>query len=160
MVKINFLGSCREVGRSAILIESKSGEKCLLDYGVRFSEENRLPYETDLNGLKFVAVTHCHVDHTGAIPRLYSNGSPIFFTNPLTLELTEILLKDMIRVSSYPYPFGNIELNQMKKNAHFLKNQEKVKVGKDYYITFYNAGHVPGSVSILIEVDGKKILYT
>jgi putative mRNA 3-end processing factor len=160
MVKISFLGSCREVGRSAILIESKSGEKGLLDYGVRFDEEERLPHKADLQGLKFAAVSHCHVDHSGALPSLYRNGSPILFTNPLTLELIEVLLKDMIRISSYPYPFGYRELNTMKKNAYLLKNQVKQKVGKDFYITFFNAGHVPGSVSILIEVDGKKILYT
>ncbi|MEJ2249266.1 MAG: MBL fold metallo-hydrolase [Candidatus Lokiarchaeota archaeon] len=70
MVKINFLGSCREVGRSAILIESKSGEKGLLDFGVRFDAEERLPLETDLRGLKFAALTHCHVDHSGALPAL------------------------------------------------------------------------------------------
>ena len=48
MSKITFLGSCREVGRSAILIESKNGDKCLLDYGIRFNNEDRLPYETNL----------------------------------------------------------------------------------------------------------------
>ncbi|MEJ2278094.1 MAG: MBL fold metallo-hydrolase [Candidatus Lokiarchaeota archaeon] len=42
----------------------------------------------------------------------------------------------------------------------FYLQKVKQKIGKDFYITFYNAGHVPGSVSILIEVDGKKILYT
>ncbi|KKM96099.1 hypothetical protein LCGC14_1181600, partial [marine sediment metagenome] len=48
MATITFLGGCREVGRSAILIESKSGVKCMLDYGVRFRGEERLPYQTDL----------------------------------------------------------------------------------------------------------------
>ena len=52
MVKITFLGSCREVGRSAILIESKDGSQCLLDYGIRFNDEERLPYEVDLKNLK------------------------------------------------------------------------------------------------------------
>jgi putative mRNA 3-end processing factor len=48
----------------------------------------------------------------------------------------------------------------MIQNAFFLINESRHKVDDDFHITFYNAGHVPGSVSILIEVDGKKILYT
>ncbi len=86
MAKITFLGSCREVGRSAILIESKNGDQCILDYGIRFREEERLPYKTDLTRLKGVALTHCHVDHSGALPFLYKNKNPPFFTNPVTLE--------------------------------------------------------------------------
>ncbi len=33
MTLITFLGACREVGRSAVLIESNNGDKILLDYG-------------------------------------------------------------------------------------------------------------------------------
>ncbi|MEJ2278095.1 MAG: MBL fold metallo-hydrolase [Candidatus Lokiarchaeota archaeon] len=91
MVKINFLGSCREVGRSAILIESKSGEKGLLDFGVRFDAEERLPLETDLRGLKFAALTHCHVDHSGALPALYRNADPILFTKSQTEDRERLL---------------------------------------------------------------------
>ncbi|MBD3255067.1 MAG: MBL fold metallo-hydrolase [Candidatus Lokiarchaeota archaeon] len=160
MVKISFLGACREVGRSAVLIESKGGTKCMLDYGVRFHEDNRLPFEADLTGLKAVALTHCHVDHSGAIPLLYRNGNLAFFTNPVTLAITKILLKDMLRISNYNYPFGYAELKKMIKNSRFLQNNYRQKIGNDFYITYFNAGHIPGSISILVEVDGKNIIYT
>ena len=92
MAKINFLGGCREVGRSAVLIESDSGNQIMLDYGVRFSEDERLPQETDLSNLKAVALTHCHVDHSGGIPALYKDASVPFLTNPVTLDLLSLLL--------------------------------------------------------------------
>lgn len=161
MVKITFLGSCREVGRSAILIESKTGTKCMFDYGIRFRGDERLPYpDADIKNLKAVALTHCHVDHSGAIPYLYKNSTIPLFTNALSLRIIKVLIEDMIRISNYPYPFGYRELKALMTNARFLENGFKQKIADDYFITFLNAGHVPGSVSILIEVDDKKILYT
>lgn len=160
MVSISFLGGCREVGRSAILIESKSGAKCILDYGIRFKNENRLPYDTNLSNLKAVALTHSHIDHSGALPFLYKTYEGPFFTNPVSLAIVEVLIRDMIKISDFPYPFGFRELEKVKQNANFLKNKVRHKIKDNFFITFINAGHIPGSVSILIEVDNKKILYS
>jgi putative mRNA 3-end processing factor len=161
MVKISFLGSCREVGRSAILVESNRGDQCILDYGVRFNEYNRMPITADLSHLKAVALTHCHIDHSGALPFLYlNNNNPPLFTNAVTLEIVEKLIYDMLKVSNYPYPFGKNEINKLIRYSKFLKNGIKQKIAPDFYITFYDAGHVPGSVSIVVEVDGKRILYS
>ncbi|MBY9004465.1 MAG: MBL fold metallo-hydrolase [Candidatus Lokiarchaeota archaeon] len=160
MPVIKILGGAREVGRSAILIESNNKEKIMLDYGVRFKEEDRLPEKTNLDNLKAVALTHCHVDHSGALPLLYKNSNLPFYTNPLSLRISEILLKDMIKISRYPYPFGYKELDKLRQSAKFLKIGNRKKISDDFHITFYDAGHIPGSVSILVEVDGKKIFYT
>ncbi len=160
MTKISFLGACREVGRSAILIESNNGAQCILDYGVRFTEEDRLPSNGDINNLKAIALSHCHIDHSGGLPLLFKNNDVPLFTNPLTLRISEILLEDMIRISNFPYPFGYRELQKTRQNAFFLKNKVRQKIDEDFYITFFNAGHIPGSVSILVEVDNKRILYT
>jgi putative mRNA 3-end processing factor len=160
MAKITFLGACREVGRSAILIESKSGEKCIFDYGIRFTGEERFPYEANLNGLKALAFTHCHIDHSGALPYLYKNMTIPVFTNPVSLEITKILIKDMLRIANFHFPFGLGELDKMIKHSYFLECQQRQKIGENFYITFFNAGHIPGSVSILIEVDNKNILYS
>ncbi len=160
MVKITFLGCCREVGRSAILIESKNGAQCILDYGIRFKGEERLPLNGEIHNLKAVALSHCHIDHSGGVPFLFKDRDVPFFTNPLTLRVSEILLEDMIKISNYPYPFGYRELKKTRKNALFLKNGVRQKIDHEFYLTFFSAGHIPGSVSILVEVDKKKILYT
>jgi len=160
LTKISFLGACREVGRSAVLIESNNGAQCILDYGVRFTEEDRLPSNGDINNLKAIALSHCHIDHSGGLPLLFKNNEVPLFTNPLTLRISEILLEDMIRISNFPYPFGYRELQKTRQNAFFLKNKVRQKIDEDFYITFFNAGHIPGSVSILVEVDNKRILYT
>ena len=160
MVTISFLGACREVGRSAVLVESKNGAKCMLDYGIRFRGEERLPSAANIDNLKAVALTHCHVDHSGGLPLLYKTKTVPFFTNSISLALTEILIKDTLKISKYPYPFGYRELDSLKQHSYFLKNGIRHKIDDDFFITFINAGHIPGSVSILLDVDGKKILYS
>ncbi|MFW9936428.1 MAG: MBL fold metallo-hydrolase [Candidatus Thorarchaeota archaeon] len=160
MVNISFLGGCREVGASAILIESNEGNKCILDYGVRFNNDDRLPYNGSIDNLKAIALSHCHIDHSGALPYLYKEFEVPLYTNSITLRISEILLKDMIKISNYPYPFGFRELDRLRRNAYFLDYGIKKKIADNFYITFYDAGHIPGSVSILVEVNKKKIFYT
>jgi putative mRNA 3-end processing factor len=160
MVKISFLGACREVGRSAVLIESSKGDNVILDYGIRFSEEERLPQDIDVPYTNGIALSHCHVDHSGGLPYLYKRHNCPLYTNPVSLHVTEILLRDMINISKYPYPFGMNELQKMRSNARFIENGITHKVSDNIHITFYNAGHIPGSVSILVNVDDKRILYT
>ncbi|UCD00790.1 MAG: MBL fold metallo-hydrolase [Promethearchaeota archaeon] len=160
MVKISFLGSCREIGRSGILIESKSGVKCLLDYGIGFNNEERLPLEIDFKNLKALALTHSHIDHSGALPFIYKKFKIPFFTNPISLVIVDVLIRDMIKISNYPYPYGFRELDKLRENAYFLSNKNRHRIDDKFFITFFDAGHIPGSVSILIEVDNKRIFYS
>jgi len=160
MVKITFLGSCREIGRSAILVESKSGSKCILDYGIGFKDGNRLPFEANFSNLKAIALTHSHIDHSGALPLIYKTHQVPFFTNSISLAIAKLLIRDMIKISKFPYPFGFRELEQLKQNSYFLENRNRHRIDDNFFITFLDAGHIPGSVSILIEVDNKRLLYS
>ncbi|MFX0024431.1 MAG: MBL fold metallo-hydrolase [Candidatus Hermodarchaeota archaeon] len=160
MAKLSFLGSCREIGRSCILVESKSGSKCILDYGIGFNGDDRLPLEPDFTNLKSIALTHSHVDHSGGLPFAYKSCKVPFFTNSISLEITELLIRDMIKISKYPYPFGFRELDHLRQNSYFLRNGTRQKIDNNFYITFIDAGHIPGSVSILLEVDNKTIFYS
>ncbi|MHA1804802.1 MAG: MBL fold metallo-hydrolase [Promethearchaeota archaeon] len=160
MTKITFLGSCREIGRAGILITSNNGRKCILDYGIGFQKDARLPLPVNIKNLKGVALTHAHVDHSGALPKLYKEKQVPFYTNPISLRISEILIKDSLNISKYNFQFGYRELEKLRNNAWFLEEGIRQKIDENFYITFINAGHIPGSVSILIEVDGKNILYS
>ncbi|HMF30885.1 MAG TPA: MBL fold metallo-hydrolase [Candidatus Lokiarchaeia archaeon] len=166
MVKITFLGACREIGRSAVLIESEeTPARVVCDYGIRMSEkEQNLPGHIRSKDLTAIVLTHAHLDHTGGAPIFYVSSAPRIYATPLTFKLTQILLQDMLKIqgktaNSY-IPFTEAEIAKLFRARFDLQYKNRQQVGKDCYITLYNAGHIPGSAMVLVEMDGKNILYT
>ena len=161
MVKIRFLGACGEVGRSGVLIESEDTEDAVLcDYGKKMSGEEVFPEHVSGKKLSGIVLSHSHIDHCGGIPLFYISGSVPLLSTELTYRVSEILLHDMLKITSGYLPFDKSELYKMRKYTNFLKYGQKKKIGSNTWITLYNAGHIPGSAMILVEMDGKKILYT
>src|SRR6056297_1666359 len=161
MVKITFLGACREVGRSGVLIESeKTDDAVLCDYGTKFGKEQKFPKHVSGRDLSAIALTHAHVDHSGAIPLFYISGSVPLLTTKLTFDITKVLLKDMLRISSSYLPFEREEIKKMGRYARFLNYGERIPVGQNSHVTLINAGHIPGSAMVIVEMDEKTILYT
>ncbi len=155
MVKIRFLGGTREVGRSAIKIE---GEKTsiLLDYGLMLNPP-QLPIQE--NNVDAVLLSHAHLDHSGSIPLLYKNGfrKNVFMTPP-TRELIELLYLDSLKIKKFHFFH---EQNVMG----CLALAKQVEYGKPFFfhefdVEYNDAGHIPGSSTISLSYDGKKILYT
>ena len=109
--------------------------------------------------LDAVILTHSHLDHSGAIPMFYINDKKPLYANRLNLELTQILIQDFIHLSGYYLPFEYLELDAMMHNNRHLDFGVEEAIG-DMKFKLFDAGHTPGSAQVLIEADGKKILYT
>jgi len=158
MVSITFLGGTREVGRSAVLLES-SQSKVLLDYGVMLNDEPGFPAHVRASDVDGVIVTHAHLDHSGATPLFYLSEKIPIFATPITFSLIELLVQDFIKLSSYFLPYEYLELENMMENRVELRYGEKAKIGNiDFRLI--NAGHIPGSAMIILETDNKRVLYT
>ncbi len=149
MTVIRFLGGCREVGRSAIMIDS-----IILDYGLKPSD----PPEFPINGVapKSVIISHGHLDHVGVAPNLMDYDPSIIMTHP-TRELSDILLKDSLKIMENP-PFGKKEYMQFNSNTIEI-GYETTLTTNGWDITLFNAGHIPGSASVYMSRD-LNILYT
>ncbi|NPA96417.1 MAG: MBL fold metallo-hydrolase [Crenarchaeota archaeon] len=160
-LKITVLGAGREVGRAAVLLEGGNGDTLLLDYGVAFDETDVpvFPLSVKPSKLKAIAVTHAHLDHVGAVPMLFvSVRKPVVMTE-LTMEFAKLLIEDMMRLAGYYLPFEHPELETM------LANTKTVSIGSEVWIDgvkmeFINAGHIPGSTMVKIDIDGTSVLYT
>lgn len=160
-----FRGAAREVGRSCIEVQTQ-GDRYLLDCGVKFTEggfsyPKKLFDVPDLDG---VFLSHAHLDHSGGLPFFEHKHlkGPIFCTHQ-TAAITKILLKDSFEVARIRHlhpAFGRPDLKEVKKDIKYVTQNRPFKHRKLDKVEFFNAGHIPGSSSILLELEGKRLLYS
>ncbi|WP_135533993.1 MBL fold metallo-hydrolase [Halostella pelagica] len=153
---IRFLGGAREVGRSAILVN----DRLLLDYGMKTGTPPQFP--VDSVDPEAVVVSHGHLDHVGAIPSLLSGDRrpPIHWTPP-TRELALTLARDTLKLhgGSYRCPFTETEVKRVTQVSETHGYADTFEAA-DHEITFYNAGHIPGSAHVLVDDGDTRLLYT
>ncbi|MEM1565968.1 MAG: MBL fold metallo-hydrolase [Candidatus Bathyarchaeia archaeon] len=157
-LQIKFLGATHEVGRAAIAVKTPKTQ-VLLDYGVMLNHEPGFPMHVPPKEVDAIILGHSHLDHSGAIPIFFIHGKKPVYTNKLTAELTQLLISDFIHLSSYYLPYEYLELRAMMRNIRHLDFGVKETIG-DLTFEFRNAGHIPGSVQVLIEAEGRRLLYT
>ena len=158
-MEIKILGAAKEVGRSAFLV-SNENSNILMDYGVLLKKEPQFPLHVKPKDLHAVVLSHAHLDHSGFLPSLFLSSSkfPVLSTNP-TIELSQLLIEDMIKISGFYLPFENIDLDRMIKCHKNLEYREPYNI-KETYVTLYESGHVLGGSTIVVENKGKRIFYT
>jgi len=130
-----------------------------MDYGVMLERQPGFPMHIPPKEVDALILSHSHLDHSGALPIFYIDGKRPLYTNRLNLGLVQLLIQDFIHLSGYFLPFEYLELKtMMQANTHLDYGVEE-KVG-DMSFKLLNAGHTPGSASVLVEGEGKKILFT
>ncbi len=155
-MELKFNGACREVGRSAVLID----EKIMMDYGMKPGEV----FEYPVNGARpeVVLVSHAHLDHSGAVPSLMDLEPDIFMTAP-TFDLVGMLARDTLKIAEIKGenpPYDSMDLTRFMENTKLIDNGVKFKT-HGYNVEFFDAGHIPGASGIHVEgKDGKSLFYT
>ncbi len=162
MTRLSFLGGFREVGRSAVLVDTGT-EKILLDYGNKINvKPTEYPKEIS-DKLDAVILTHAHLDHCGAIPIIYHQGQKCsFYGTGINKTLAKMLLFDSWKIAMYEgeeEKFTKKDIKITLKHFKPVEYRKPFKIGKTT-ITFFDAGHIPGSAMILLETNNKRILYT
>ena len=160
-MNVKVLGAAREVGRSGFLIDC-DGTNLLLDYGVMFGRRGsppQYPSHVKPRDIDSVIITHAHLDHSGYVPSLFVSGHCNVYTTPPTLELTQLLIEDMLKIEKNFHPFDLPELNNMIKNTKEIGFREKIKRGNATF-ELRSSGHVIGGGTVLVESDNKRVFYT
>ena len=106
-----------------------------------------------------IVLTHAHLDHSGYIPSMYVSGGPPLYATAPTMELSQILVEDMIKIDKNAHPFGQPEVDSMMNHSKYINYKEKIKRG-DATIELRESGHVIGGSTVLIESKGKRLFYT
>jgi putative mRNA 3-end processing factor len=157
-LNIRFLGGCREVGRSAVAVELDH-VRLLLDYGVILNDAVGFPVHISPKDLDGIILSHAHLDHSGLLPLFYLRRRlPLYGVEP-TFEFTRLLIKDFIHLSGYFLPYEYVDLEAMLENCIAIPYRKEFEIS-GIKVNLLNAGHIPGSSQILIEGEGKRLLYT
>ncbi|MBW2983370.1 beta-CASP ribonuclease aCPSF1 [Candidatus Woesearchaeota archaeon] len=160
-VRLTYLGGGRQVGRSAILLQTPES-RVLLDCGIDVTKDDQLAYphleapEFDIQELDAVIVTHAHVDHSGLVPYLYKFGyrGPVYCTAP-TRDIMALLQLDTVKIahSEGKDPlYTSEEVKEMVKHTVTLDYEEVTDITPDVRITMYNAGHILGSAMVHLHI--------
>ena len=180
-MKLRFVGANHQVTGSCHFIEA-CGKKFLIDCGM---EQGNMAYES--KGLPcpeaeidFVLLTHAHVDHSGMLPYLYSQGfRGNIYTTVATVQLCAIMLRDCAHIQMQEAEWKS----RKKKRSDTLSDDIKpiynmedadgaikrlvpceynsmVEIADGITVRFTDVGHLLGSASIEIFLNENGIRKT
>ncbi|MBR9692528.1 MBL fold metallo-hydrolase, partial [Candidatus Woesearchaeota archaeon] len=169
-IRITYLGAARQVGRSAILLQTPES-RVLLDCGIDPSGGAH-PYpfleapEFRVDELDAVIVSHAHLDHSGFVPYLFKFGyrGPVYCTAP-TRDIMSLLQLDTVKIARHEGQepiYTSDEIKEVVKHSVTLDFEEVTDITPDVRITLHNSGHILGSAMVHLHVGNglHNILYT
>lgn len=157
-MQVKVLGAAQEVGRSAFQVNC-DGANFLLDYGVLLGKEPQYPMHVKPRDIDAVVITHAHLDHSGYVPSLFVNGKNDVYATPPTLDLSRLLIEDMIRLQKNFFPFEMPEVVNMIKHSKEIGYREKIKKGNASF-ELRESGHIVGGGAVIVESENKRLYYT
>lgn len=180
-VNITFLGGANTVTGSKFMVSHKN-HKLLVDCGLfqgykqlRLRNWNPLPVKP--GQIDAVLLTHAHLDHSGYLPLLVREGfKGTVYATPGTRDLCGILLPDSGHIQEEDAAFANrhkltkhtpaLPLYTRKDALDCLPRIKAVHFGKffepipGWRASFSQAGHILGAACLLLEVGGRRILFS
>lgn len=158
-MKLIFCGGASEVGASCVLVKI-AGRNLVFDSGVRmgqnkdFLPDMRMIQEN--GGVDAIFISHAHMDHIGSLPIL-SNAFPnarIYMTHA-TKDLMRVLLYDSLKImenreQEIPI-FSEVHVkNALDRAVCYSPGYTFRPFAESTAVTFYNAGHIAGAVSVYV----------
>jgi len=171
-IRISALGGFQEVGRSAILVQTRESQ-VLLDCGINPGSRNPLEAfprldapEFDMDTLDAVVITHSHLDHCGFVPFLFKYGydGPVYCSAPTSTLMTLLQLDylDVMSKQGVIAPYDQKDVRETVLHTLPLRYGAVTDIAPDVRLTLHNAGHILGSSMIHLHVgEGvHNIVYT
>ncbi|KKS97016.1 MAG: Beta-lactamase domain protein [Candidatus Woesebacteria bacterium GW2011_GWB1_43_14] len=168
MAKVIVHGAGGMVTGSSYEIVSNKGTHLLIDFGMfqgpeEISELNFENLKFDPKKLEGVFLTHAHLDHCGRLPLLVKNGynKNIYMTRA-TADLVDIALHDTANINEHddrPDLFDTADVNRTLSLFKPIEYHVPLAIS-DFVLSYYDAGHILGSASIEVKVDGEIIAFS
>ena len=122
-----------------------------------------LPITDRIDG---VVVSHAHLDHSGNFPARFVNGKTLGYMTPLSLEISNLLWEDSVKISKKEGNYLDFDTEQIveaNKNTFTMGYRKSLPVTDNLLLEFHDAGHIPGSsMPAFRTTTGKErsVLYT
>ena len=176
-MRLSFHGADRGVTGSCHLVESR-GRRILIDCGMlqgsrELAEENADPFGFDPAGIDHVLLTHAHLDHCGRLPLLAKRGfKGEVIATAATRELARLVILDAAHLQEEEarqrarhlrrhaedegaMPLYTLldALNSLDRFNRAAQYEVPLEIAPGLRATFFDAGHILGSASILLELE-------
>lgn len=171
-IRITALGGFLEVGRSAILLQTRESN-VLLDCGLNPGSTNPINAfprldapQFDLAALDAVIISHAHLDHCAILPFLFKYGydGPVYCSAPTSTLMTLLQLDylDVLSKQGRMTPYDQKNVRETVLHTIPLRYGVVTDVAPDVRLTLHNAGHILGSSVVHLHIgEGlHNIVYT
>ncbi len=145
-------------GCSVYLVDTQSDAGLvLIDAGMSLILIKSISKEgLDPKNINHCILTHFHIDHIGACHDLKEfNKSIKFYAHDLDADAIEERGHDRKTAASW---YG-VNYKPIKLEKRFKETFETLKLGSCAFQCIHIPGHTPGSIAVLVEVSGTKVLF-
>ena len=161
-VRMTALGGFRQVGRSAILVQTNESS-VLLDCGINPGSSRPMVAfprldtpQFDLDALDAVVISHAHLDHCGFLPFLFKYGydGPVYCSAP-TSSLMTLLQLDYLDVANKQGtmpPYSQKDVRDTVMHTIPLRYGSVTDIAPDIRLTLHNSGHILGSSVVHLHI--------
>ncbi len=141
----------------AYLVDGGS-ESALIDTGAGRSAsmimDNIKATGVELSSLKYIVVTHGHIDHIGGLALLKEQLQAQVIAHQLELPAIEEGLPHLTAASWYGVTYEKVNVDQVLQG-----DAEKIKVGQLELVCLHTPGHTVGGISPYVETGEKRVLF-
>ena len=178
---LTFLGAAGTVTGSKHYLQSGQ-TRLLLDCGLfqglkELRLRNWAPCPVPAASIGGVLLSHAHIDHSGALPRLGREGfrGPIYCT-PGTADLLKIMLPDAAHLQEEEAQFANrhqtskhqpalplfttADADQVLTQVRPVGFNDSFSPAQGVTARFINAGHILGAGLVEVSIDGRTLVFS